>query len=231
MGRKTGEERIGENNFNKQGCLMKIIKYNSSHNIIVEFQDEYKANIKTTYSDFKNGKVRNPYHISVLGVGITGNKYKIMIDRKQSKEYIAWLNIIKRCFDNAYKLRFPTYTEATCCKEWLLFENFYEWLHIQENFIKWLNGDRWAVDKDILIKNNKLYSPDTCCLVPNNINQIFVNEIQSRGKYPLGVYYSEKENGYIAQSRIHQRVKRIGKFNSVDDAFKKYKEVKEKYIK
>ena len=32
---------IGEEKYNYQGCLMKIIEYNNANNLIVEFQDEH----------------------------------------------------------------------------------------------------------------------------------------------------------------------------------------------
>lgn len=63
---------LNEEKYNKQGCLMKIIEYIDNRNIVVEFQDEYKAKVKTSYGNFKLGSVRNPYHPSIYGIGITG---------------------------------------------------------------------------------------------------------------------------------------------------------------
>lgn len=55
MGRKCELNKIGEEKLNNQGYLMRIIQYNKSDDIIVEFQDKYKAKIKTTYGNYKNG--------------------------------------------------------------------------------------------------------------------------------------------------------------------------------
>ena len=62
MGRCANEElreqklsRINEERYNSQGCLMKIIEYNDSKNIIIEFQDEYKAKVHTSYRWFLLG--------------------------------------------------------------------------------------------------------------------------------------------------------------------------------
>ena len=74
--------RFGEESLNNQGCLMKIVEYNNAHDIIVEFQDEYKTKIKTTYYEFETGKITNPYFPYVLGVGIIGNKYKSIFNGK-----------------------------------------------------------------------------------------------------------------------------------------------------
>ena len=35
-------DRIGEENYNNFGTLMRIVKYNSNIDIVVEFQDKYK---------------------------------------------------------------------------------------------------------------------------------------------------------------------------------------------
>ena len=129
-------ERINQENINKDGYLMKIIIYNNAKDVVVEFQDEHKALVHTRYEHFINGDVRNPYSPSIYGVGITGNKYPIHINGKISKEYGTWTHILQRCFDDNAKLRKPTYRDVTCCKEWLYYENFYEWLHGQENFEK-----------------------------------------------------------------------------------------------
>ena len=40
-------DRIGEENCNNFGALMKIVEYKDAHNIIVEFQDKYKTRIHT----------------------------------------------------------------------------------------------------------------------------------------------------------------------------------------
>lgn len=55
------ESRIGEERLNNNGELMKIIKYNKAKDIIVEFQDEYKEIINTSYANFIKGKVENPH--------------------------------------------------------------------------------------------------------------------------------------------------------------------------
>lgn len=168
-------KRLYEEKQNKQGSLMKIVEYNNYDDIVVEFQDEHNARVHTAYGHFLNGSVKNPYYPTSYGVGKIGNKYPVSINCKATKEYAVWQGILRRCYDEDFKSKHPTYKNVSCCSEWLLFENFYEWLHSQENFEKWLNGGKWewAVDKDILIKGNKVYSPNACCIVPQNVNQLF----------------------------------------------------------
>lgn len=226
------ERRLGKEQYNNQGCLMRIVVYNHCRDIIVEFQDSYKGRVHTNYNYFLSGKVRNPYFPDVLGVGITGNKYKVKVGGKLIKEYIAWKSMLKRCFDFKYKNNKHTYQHVFCCEDWILFENFYNWLHLQPNFDKWLSGELWAVEKDILLKGNKAYSPDTCCLVPMNVNSLFLKGDAMRGNLPIGV--TKTKYGYQAKCRnpfIKGKVESLGTYNTPEQAFLAYKKAKESYIK
>lgn len=225
------ENRLGEETLNKQGCLMKVVKYNSTRDIIVEFQDEYKTEVHTSYREFVNGNVKNPYYPSVCGVGMVGVKYKAAIGRNAIKEYEAWRGMIRRCFDKKTKEKGFAYKDVTCCKEWLNYENFYEWLHSQENFDKWYNDDGFDVDKDILVKGNKIYSPDTCCLVPQNVNKLFIKNNESRGNLPIGVTkYFNKFKAYCVNP-FTGLWEYLGLHSSIIKAFEAYKIKKESYIK
>lgn len=219
--------RLGEKNLNNQGCLMKIVEYNNFHNITVEFQDKYKAKVITTYNNFVNKQIKNPYHPSVCGIGIVGDKYPTKINRIHTKEYQTWRDMLKRCFDEKTKEGRPTYKNVGCCEEWLLYDNFYEWLHNQENFNKWYVGDRWHLDKDILIKGNKIYSPNTCTLVPNSVNQLFTKRDNNRGDLPIGVI--RRKNKFTAQCTTMNGHKHLGYYDTSEDAFylgyKPYKEI------
>lgn len=223
--------RLGEEKYNKQGCLMKIVEDNGSSDIVVEFQDEYKHRKHTIYANFQSGSIKNPYCPSVYGVGIVGNKYPVSVNCIPTKEYAMWMNMLKRCFYERVKDKQPTYKEAICCDEWLLFDNFYEWLHSQPNFEQWKNGSRYALEKDILVKNNKIYSPETCCIVPQNVNCLFLRREADRGDLPIGVRRSGKLFGASCHNPFTNKNERLGKYQTVDDAFQAYKRYKEYLIK
>lgn len=230
MGVLKIENRLGTENYNHQGCLMKIIKYNRVDDILVEFQDGYKGVVHTQYKCFVRGNVKNPYYPMVLGVGMLGSKYPSKINDKETKEYQAWKGVIYRCFDKKTKGKQLTYQNADCCSEWLCFENFYEWLHGQENFDNW-NDNRWNIDKDILIKGNKFYSPETCCLVPCNVNSLFINKSNYRGDLPIGVKRSG--NSFLARcsNPITGKREYLGSYSTPYYAFLAYKKYKENLIK
>lgn len=223
--------RLGEEKINIQGCLMKIVEYNNSRDIVVEFQDQYKHRIKTRYAHFIDGLIKNPFHPHVRGVGMLGNMYgKVVENGECIREYCVWGGMLNRCFDEKEKAKNPTYKDVTCCDQWLLFENFYDWLHLQDNFNQWNDSFEFELDKDILIKGNKIYSPETCCLVPRRINYLFIKKKSVRGDLPIGVI--RHENKYVAQCNdINCNHHYIGIFDTPEEAFIAYKQYKESIIK
>lgn len=230
--KNKGILRIGEELLNYQNDLMRIVEYHDANDIVVEFQDEYNGRVHTNYYNFKHKSVKNTYHPEVCGVGIIGSKYMARLPYGEpTKEYSTWRSMLRRCFDDKRKSLQPTYKDATCCDEWLLFENFYEWLHSQSNFDKWLNGDKWAIDKDILVKGNKTYSPSTCCLVPKNVNNLFIKSQNARGKYPIGVGKQYKNFTAKCQNPFTGKTEPLGTHETVEQAFLAYKKEKESYIK
>lgn len=223
------KERLGEERYNNQGCLTRIVEYKDNKNIVVEFQDKHRARVHTNYDNFKKGVAKNPYQSNVCGVGMLGAKYPSKINGKNTKEYILWRNMLKRCYDKKLKNKHPTYRDVTCCEEWLLFENFYEWVHSQFNFEKWIDGYRWDIDKDILVKGNKIYSPKTCCLVPNSVNKLFVKRNADRGDLPIGVTRNKEK--FQAYCHCLDRCIPLGTYDTPEQAFQVYKSYKENLIK
>ena len=52
--------RVGETNYNNAGYLMKIVEYESTLSIVVEFEDSDKTRVKSQYQYFKHGRILNP---------------------------------------------------------------------------------------------------------------------------------------------------------------------------
>lgn len=222
---KLNGDRIGEVSYTKYGTKAVIIEYVNCKKVLVEFQDQYKYSYYTSYTNFQNDMLTNPYEcrnkngIGFLGVG----KY----NSKEHKEaYHKWKAILDRCIRNDYSNKsISSYKDCSVCKEWLNFQNFAKWFY--EN--KYKCSEPLCVDKDILVHGNKLYSPDTCLLVPQRINLLFVKEKGHRGNLPIGVH--KCKNKYISSLTKLYKKERIGSSDNVEDSFKKYKIEKEKYIK
>lgn len=149
--------------------------------------------------------------------------------------------MLKRCYEQAYQEKEPTYVGCSVCEEWYCYDTFYEWVITQENYEKWKEGGRgWCIDKDISIKGNKIYSPDTCFLVPKNVNGLFTNRRLHRGEFPIGVSYSDKLNKFLvycmnpfqekSQKALRKHATYVGMYNMKKEAFNAYKIYKENII-
>lgn len=219
-------ERLGETNYNRLGSKMWIIRYGNARDIDVEFENGYvKKN--THYSLFKSGAIVNPYDISVYGHGYIGEgKYKPSVKGKHTPEYTTWKSMLTRCYSKNYHKKQPSYIGCTVHEDWLNFQTFSKWYESNYYFI---SNEKLELDKDILVKGNKVYSPNTCVFVPKKINRLFTKTNKSRGKLPIGVIKNgNKYNAYCndgSKNTIH-----LGSFNTYEEAFDSYKKCKERII-
>ena len=163
----------------------------------------------------------------VYGVGVNDWAGSVMVDGKLIMEYTLWANMLKRCFSEKYKQKHPTYEDVTCSKEWLLMTPFIEDVSKMKGY--GLKG--WEFDKDILSKGNKLYSKDTCCFVPHEINLLLTKSDKSRGEWPVGVCFDKAAGKFMAQIRTNGKLKYLGLFTTPEEAFQAYKLAKEAQIK
>ena len=220
-------DRTGETNINNQGIKMTIIKYNGIKEVEVEFEDRVKR--KCEYKIFKSGQLTNPNYKSVYSIGYLGEGvHKTKINNKASKTYVVWQHMLQRCYDKEFQKTNTTYKGCSVCEEWHNFQNFAEWFN--KNYYT-IGDEVIALDKDILIKDNKLYSPETCVFVPQRINSLFVKCNKIRGYLPIGVIYREKSKKYEARCSANKFLKHIGYYNTSKEAFNAYKQFKENYIK
>ena len=86
--------------------------------------------------------------------------------------------------------------------------------------------EHWHLDKDIICKECKTYSPETCAFVPADVNILFIKNDIKRGVYPISV---RKTKSQRFTSRLNS--KHLGTFDTPEEAFQAYKVAKEKHIK
>lgn len=135
--------------------------------------------------------------------------------------YDVWAAMLKRCYDPKAQVKNPTYRGCSVCEEWHTLSNFKKWY--EENYI-----EGYDIDKDILVKDNKVYSSETCCFIPKAINRAI--SYKRAHKYYCGVRYVSP-NHYRVILNIGGRIECISGFKTPESAFVKYKELKEKHIK
>lgn len=205
-----------------------IIDYRGAKDVTVMFYEPVYAT-KCRLSHLKDGNVKNPLIPSVYGRGYYGvGKYST----NNIEVYKMWNRMLERCYDEKYYATTPTYRDVEVCDEWLNFQNFAAWCYSQKFFnAKDDKGRTYHLDKDILVEGIKLYSPETCCFVPQEINKLMTKSDSSRGEYPIGVCFSKVRGKF--EARVNRRCgqKHLGSYEALEEAFQAYKTAKEVYIK
>ncbi len=202
---------------------MKIIRYGNWDDIDIEFLDEFHyVKEHQSYVNFKTGSVKNPYDVTVNGVGYIGiGKYKTVRDdnpKRHTDAYNTWVTMLYRCYcdeDTVY------FRESTVCKEWLCYQNFAEWYEKNKYEVK----GRLHLDKDVLFAGNLIYAPDKCILVPQRINELFTCKVNGDG-LPLGIKKTSN-----CRYRAQYNGKGLGTFDTLEQAFERYAQRKEEVIK
>lgn len=94
------------------------------------------------------------------------------------------------------------------------------------------NGNSFQLDKDLLVKGNKVYSETICVFLPNEINSLLTKRTASRGEYLIGVSWSETNKAFIARvNKNTGKSKHLGYFKTELEAYNAYKVAKESFVK
>jgi len=219
-------KRIGETRFNSFGSKITVIDYINSSNVYVQFDNGYIT--KTLWNHFNKGNIKSPYCKTFRGVGYLGEGKYVCDDIW----YDYWRAMIERVHiknDNFHR----TYADVTIYKEWYNYQYFAKWA--EENYYE-IDNYKMELDKDILVKGNKIYSPDTCVFVPDILNVLLLKADKARGDLPIGVYWHDRDEEYRAQCSYvddnrERKNKWLGGYDNPQDAFIAYKTFKEEHIK
>lgn len=217
--------RVGEIEEMSNGEKATLIRYGSAKDIDVQFENGYILK-STTYNQFKKKSLSSIYSVTFEGVGFIGNTNIHNAKGEIKHSYTTWCNMLKRSCNNEFKEIHPTYKDVTVCKEWHSYEYFEKWYN--SNYYK-IDGETMNLDKDILIKGNKLYSADTCIFAPQRINTLIVKSDGLRGDLPIGVFANGRK--YYARWYEYGESRHTSVVDTVLEAFELYKLNKEKHIK
>lgn len=200
----------------------KLTQYNGWQSVEVEFEDGFRTCVQL--SQLRAGTVRNPYFPTIEGIGFLGEgEFKASNGRESTKVYYAWITMLRRCYSESQQKRQPSYRGCSVSKEWHNFQNFAAWYI--PNYV-----EGWHMDKDLLIKGNRVYSSDNCCFLPLEINSFLTNRAANRGRCVIGVVPTKAGNfiGNFLAEDGKVRGKTVG---TELEAFHLYKESKEKRAK
>jgi len=163
----------------------------------------------------------------IYGVGINDASYltnpRYLTKRETCPYYIIWASMLERCYNQDYIKRNPTYIECTVCEEWKLFSNFKNWMIKQD----WKGNE---LDKDLLIRGNKIYSPETCIFVSKKVNTLLTNNISKRDNHFPGITWHKASQKFIVQCSNGIKQEYLGIFLNKLDAILCYKAFKKKII-
>ncbi|EPF65944.1 hypothetical protein [Pseudomonas syringae] len=132
------------------------------------------------------------------------------------RAYRRWIDMLRRCYES-YD---PAYSGCTVCKKWHDFQEFADWFTAQP----YANEPDAELDKDILDRLNRIYSPELCSLVPTLINQMFRDTRSQRGNLPIGVKEGPRRKGFTARISKYGKQVHLGTFKDIFSAFEAYKE-------
>ena len=161
---------------------------------------------------------------TVRGVGYdTGGEYQRTTSGELIHAYITWSDMFRRCYDAKYHLRRPSYSQCTVAECWHDFQVFAAWYYNHPHY-----GLGYQLDKDILVRGNTVYSPETCALVPRVLNMAITGG-RVKG-LPQGVI--RNHGSYTARiARFGKGAQYLGTFKTIEEAATCYRIAKEQYIR
>lgn len=158
--------------------------------------------------------------ILIFGVAVNDLFHESKTNQIHTKSYSVWRNLLCRTVSPTNQRR-ERYKDCTICPEWLTFSKFKEWF--DNNYI-----EGCELDKDIIVPNNRHYSPETCCFVPSEINKLFTKRVNKHSELPLGVH--RNNDGYRATVRHNGKVLACKTFPTIQEAESFYLKNKKKMI-
>lgn len=162
----------------------------------------------------------------VYGVGVNNADYPVYRKGEGGKTqkcpfYSTWSRMLERCYSKRWHKVQPTYSGCSVSVEWHKFLAFKSWMEAQD----W---EGKQLDKDILMVNNKVYSPDTCCFVSRSLNLFLMDTGSARGKWPIGVSYSLPNKKFKAMccNPFDCKHEFLGYFNCPEQAHESWRQRK-----
>ena len=173
---------------------------------------------------FSTPMCRTVYGIGYFGVGDYACRLE---DGSTFSAYSVWANLLKRCYTDYKGNSCKTnYKDVVVCDEWHNYQNFAKWY--EENTVKFKQyGVTPFIDKDLKIKDNFLYSPETCLLLPNILN------CTVRGRVTTSIYQgiTERNGKYTVRLMFKGKNITIGRYGTLQDAIDHYQAEKVKNLR
>ena len=169
------------------------------------------------YDVIKRGNAYDPYFPKICGIGYLGETDDgSTIDMTLFRN---WENILQRCYDiNSQYYYAYGGKGVTVCPRWHCYANFLKDYPNLPGYKDMISHPeiRYHIDKDILQQNipdcQKVYSPETCMLVPAYLNSVQVakDHFHEHDNEYYNVYY--RKGKYDVTLQINGMTYRIGRY-------------------
>lgn len=217
---------VGQVRNTNEGGSFTVIEFHSAKNVIIRHNDEHGHIAKVSSDQVRNGNIRNPFYPTLYGVAYMGvGKHRAKINGKNVQHYSIWTSAVCRCYCPVRLAKRPSYNGCTLSKEFLCYQNFAEWYTTHESY-----GLGYELDKDLLVKGNKVYSAETCTMIPKELNLVIKDKVSRNSNLPIGVLRN-KVDGYTAGLKIRLKDYHLGTFKTPEEASAAYVKAKEAYVK
>lgn len=216
-------KHIGEVYQTNKAGRCTVVAYKNAHVVTVQFEDG--TQVQTAMHAVRSGAVRNPNAAGVFGEGIRGTDLvESALDKRIER---IWRTMLSRCYDenNKAKGNLPTYKGCIASENFKRFSFFKDWYKSQVGA-----ESNFQIDKDLLAGDQKQYHEDTCLLVPREINAFLTTVKKKDSNDPVGVREIYKGRHRVLMT-IGGVTQHKGVFDSAEEAFSVYKQLKEAYAR
>jgi hypothetical protein len=217
MVRRVGDIEVGMILPTNRYGDIQILEVKNARHVRVVFI-EYPHEVIVKAANIKSGEVKNIMRPSVHGVGYLGvGPYKTWDGKKCTKAYAVWVDMLDRVYTPENDLIAMWYKETSVHTDWLCFQNFAEWYYKQINRFGEVSF-KWHIDKDLTVPGNRLYSAETCAVIPSAVNILMTDHASGRGLYPLGVSSQNKGRSFQAVMTAYGKYQYIGTYKTILEA-------------
>lgn len=217
--------KVGETYPNGKGTIT-VLEYVKAIEILVRHNDEYGHEMWTQADRIRKGNVRNPFDKHEIGTIFTGYGYCHKLDKNLRNDiYSVWKGVAQRTLtDNIRGKGRNSYLDVTLCSEWYNFQNFCKFV-VENGYYR--RG--YHLDKDLLVRGNKIYKAENCCFLPQVLNGVISIVYETDNGLLVGV--NIKNSCYEAAISYRGKRKRLGKYDTPEEASTAYVLAKEAYVK
>tara|TARA_R110000851_G_scaffold187318_1_gene337184 strand:- start:69017 stop:69757 length:741 start_codon:yes stop_codon:yes gene_type:complete len=218
MANVNAGDKIKSNNFG----WFEVIELLPKHRACIRFEG-FNSTVVACRRACMQGSVKNRYAPSVCGIGYLGyGKHKPSTNKSKSKSYVAWSQMIQRCYAKGNRNESYIKKGAFVCNEWLNYQAFADWFC--KNYV-----DDFRLDKDLTVMGNVMYAPQLCSYIPSEVNLLLGSCNKSRGEWPVGV--SRIGKWFRCDVNLGEIRRYTSYHRSSGAAFDEYKTIKESHVK